>query len=145
VHRGGDAPPDRRGWGGVSRLEQGPLRAIEHTAARKGRHDLPGLTRCEERQLRAEAGKAAKVGLVLQLWQACITSPEHRGKPSMSSSIPNRRVLHQSVTAGVNGSLPAPWGWRPMAPFFWDRDRGKTRVVTVCGRGGMSEPAAAGR
>jgi hypothetical protein len=29
-----------RGWGGVERIEIGILRAIEHTAARQGRHDL---------------------------------------------------------------------------------------------------------
>ncbi len=31
-----------------------------------------------------------------------------------------------------------------MAPFFWDRDRGETRVVTVGGSCGMSEAYAAG-
>ena len=50
-----------------------------------------------------------------------------------------------SVTAGVIGLLPTPWGWCPMAPFFGDSDRGETRVVTVCGRCGRSEAHADGR
>jgi hypothetical protein len=36
----------------------------------------------------------------------------------MSSSISDRRVTNQSVTAGVIRSLPVLWGERPMAPFF---------------------------
>ena len=97
------------------------------------------MTRLEERGLRRKQCSSKQgviwIGLAIQLWQACITSPESEGDPQLmrNCSVQQRLGANPLGLAGRNRlALPRRGVVSGYAFFLCDSYKANDRIVKDC-------------